>query len=38
MPSTSATTETCNALRGLFARYGLPSVLMSDNGPYFKFT
>ena len=38
MTSTSTTTETCNVLRGLFARYGLPSVLMSDNGPYFKFT
>jgi len=35
MTSTSTTSVTCNALRGLFARHGLPNVLVSDNGPCF---
>lgn len=35
MTSASTTTVTCNVLRGLFARYGLPEVLVSDNGPCF---
>jgi transposase InsO family protein len=32
MKSTTAT-ATCNKLRELFARYGVPRVLVSDNGP-----
>ena len=36
MTSTSTTTVTCNVLRGLLARYGLPSVSVSDDGPCFK--
>jgi len=35
MTSTSTTSMTCNALRGLFARHGLPNVLVSDNEPCF---
>ena len=35
MTTNSTSTTTCNVLRGLFARYGLPQVLVSDNGPCF---
>lgn len=33
--SSTTTTKTIQVLRGLFSRYGLPEVLVSDNGPQF---
>jgi transposase InsO family protein len=34
MTSTTATTTT-NVLRDIFSRYGLPEIIVSDNGPQF---
>ena len=33
--SSTTTSKTIQVLRGLFSRYGLPEVLVSDNGPQF---
>ena len=33
--SSTTTFKTIQVLRGLFSRYGLPEVLVSDNGPQF---
>ncbi|XP_061570024.1 uncharacterized protein K02A2.6-like [Cololabis saira] len=33
--TSTTTTKTIQVLRGLFSRYGLPEVLVSDNGPQF---